>query len=74
MSELDVRIVELEPMRVASFHAFGESPELKASKKLVDWAKPKGLLDAKGTHRIFGFNNPDPSPGSPNTVMNSGLI
>ena len=66
MSELDVKIVKLEPMRVASFHAFGESPELEAAKKLVDWAKPEGLLDAEGTHRIFGFNNPDPSPGSPN--------
>jgi AraC family transcriptional regulator len=26
----------------------------------------KGLLDDRETHRIFGFNNPDPSPGSPN--------
>jgi AraC family transcriptional regulator len=34
--------------------------------KLIAWAKPKGLLDDPENHRVFGFNNPDPSPGSPN--------
>ena len=66
MSELDVRIVKLEPMRVASAHAFSESPEPEAGEKLIAWAKPKGLLDDPEKHRVFGFNNPDPSPGSPN--------
>ena len=64
MSELEVRIVMLEPMRVASVHGFGPSPERVAWDKLVAWARPRGLLD--GRHRIFGFNNPNPSPGSPN--------
>jgi DNA gyrase inhibitor GyrI len=66
MSELDVRIVKLEPMCVASAHAYSASPEQDAIEKLVAWAKPKGLLDDQETHRVFGFNNPDPSPGSPN--------
>jgi len=66
MSELEVRIVKLEPLRVASVHAYGASPEGKAWDKLVAWAKPKGLLDRPGEQRIFGFNNPDPAPGSPN--------
>ena len=66
MDELDVRISTLEPMRVASFHAFGLSPELDAAAKLVAWAKPKGYLDDPEKHRIFGFNNPNPSVGSPN--------
>ena len=66
MSELDVRIVKLEPMRVASAHALGEGPEEDAIKKLIAWAKPKGLLEDPEKHRVFGFNNPDPSPGSPN--------
>jgi DNA gyrase inhibitor GyrI len=66
MSELDVRIVRLDPMRVATVHAFGESPELAAWDKLINWAKSKGLLDDPGDQRIFGFNNPDPTPGSPN--------
>ena len=66
MSELDVRVVELEPMRVASFHGYGASPENDAAEKLIAWAKPRGFLDTPGEHRIFGFDNPSPSPGSPN--------
>jgi DNA gyrase inhibitor GyrI len=66
MDELEVRIIELEPMRVASAHAFGEGPERQALAKLVAWAEPKGLLEDLEKHRVFGFNNPDPSPGSPN--------
>ena len=66
MSDLEVRIVQLQPMRVASFLGFGESPETLAWDKLLAWAKPKGLLEDLETHRLFGFNNPNPSPGSPN--------
>jgi AraC family transcriptional regulator len=66
MSESKVRIVELPPLRVASAQAYGPSPEEGAWEKLTAWAKPKGLLDDREAHRIFGFNNPDPSPGSPN--------
>ncbi len=66
MSEFPVRIVKLEPRRVASVHGFGPSPENEAWQKLVAWAKPKGYLDDPEHHRIFGFNNPDPAPGSPN--------
>lgn len=66
MDQLEVRIVRLEAMRVLSFHAFGASPEDAAWKKLEAWAKPRGYLDQPETHRIFGFNNPDPSEGSPN--------
>ena len=66
MSDMDVRIVRLEPMHVASAHALSASPEVEALEKLVSWAKPKGLTDDLKTHRVFGFNNPNPSPGSPN--------
>ena len=66
MTELDVRIVTLEPMRVASAHAYSASPEGEAWDKLIAWARPKGLLDDPQVHRIYGFNSPDPSPGSPN--------
>ncbi len=45
MHELDVGIVRLEPMRVASFRGFGTSPEHEAARKLIAWAKPRGLLD-----------------------------
>ncbi len=66
MSGLDVRIVKIEPMRVASFLGFGESPEGEAWEKLLTWAKPRGLLENPEKHRLFGFNNPNPSAGSPN--------
>jgi DNA gyrase inhibitor GyrI len=66
MSKLDVRIMELKPMRVASFWGFGQSPENEAWKKLLAWARPRGLLDEPEKHPLFGFNNPNPSGGSPN--------
>jgi DNA gyrase inhibitor GyrI len=64
MGELEVRIVELEPMRVASAHGFGQSPELEAWDKILAFARSKGL--DLGKARFFGFNNPNPSHGSPN--------
>jgi DNA gyrase inhibitor GyrI len=64
MSELKVRIVRLEPLRVACAHGFGESPEDEATQKMQAFAASKGL--DLGKVRWFGFNNPNPSPGSPN--------
>jgi DNA gyrase inhibitor GyrI/DNA-binding HxlR family transcriptional regulator len=64
MQELDVRIVGLEPMRVASVRAVSETPERDAWAKMRAWAEPKGLLKDMEAHPVFGFNNPDPSPGS----------
>jgi DNA gyrase inhibitor GyrI len=60
-----VEIVTLTRMRVASAWAFGGGPEDAAWAKLDAWARPLGLLDAPGA-RVFGFNNPNPSEGSPN--------
>ena len=65
MSELEVRIVSLEPMRVASANGFGEQPETQAWSKILTWASSQGFEDLS-KHRFFGFNNPNPSPGSPN--------
>ncbi len=66
MSDVDIRTVIIEPMRVASVWGFGQSPEEIAWQKLQAWAGPKGLLDKPENQRIFGFNNPNPSAGSPN--------
>jgi DNA gyrase inhibitor GyrI len=66
MNDIEVRIVKLPPMRVASVHGFGREPENQAHEKLRAWAGPRGYLDDPEHHRIFGFNNPNPSPGSPN--------
>ncbi len=64
MPDLNVRIVKLEPMTVASSRAFGETPEPRAWEQLRAWAEPKGLLADLARHPVFGFNNPSPSPES----------
>lgn len=64
MSNLDVRIVKLSPMRVACVNGFGEGPEEMAFEKMKAWAEAHNLTGKP--HRLFGYNNPDPSPGSPN--------
>lgn len=61
-----VQIVILEEMRVASAWGFGTQPEDQAWRKMEAWAKPQGLLEDAAERRMFGFNNPNPSPGSPN--------
>jgi DNA gyrase inhibitor GyrI len=60
--DMDVRIVEIGEMRVASFHALGEHPEMEAIRKMQAWAKPRGLI-GDGKYPVFGFDNPPPSPG-----------
>jgi AraC family transcriptional regulator len=64
MIDLDVRIVSLPPIRVACVNGFGEGPEGLAFDRMKAWAQVQDLLEKP--HRLFGYNNPDPSPGSPN--------
>src|SRR5512140_1873121 len=64
MNNIEVRIVKLPPMRVACVNGFGEGPEGMAFDKMNAWATAHHLLSKP--HRIFGYNNPDPAPGSPN--------
>lgn len=66
MSTLPVRIVNLPTLHVASVHGFGQEPETQAWQQLSAWAAPQGFLADPEKHRIFGFNNPNPTPGSPN--------
>jgi effector-binding domain-containing protein/DNA-binding HxlR family transcriptional regulator len=61
MEELKVRIVELEPMQVASVRAISRTPEPDAWQKMREWAEPKGFLEDIEKHPVFGFNNPNPS-------------
>lgn len=64
MNNLEVRIVKLPPMRVACVNGFGDGPEGMAFEKMKAWAEAHKLIGKP--HRLFGYNNPDPSPGSPN--------
>jgi DNA gyrase inhibitor GyrI len=61
MSDLNVRIETLTPMRVASFRVISAEPEHEAWLKLQAWAEPRGLLGDLEKHPVFGFNNPNPS-------------
>jgi DNA gyrase inhibitor GyrI len=65
MNDRAVRIITLEPMRVASSYGFGTNPEEQAWLKLAAWAGAKGFLQDRAAHPIFGFNNPNPSPKNP---------
>jgi hypothetical protein len=69
MSELDVKIVKLEPLRVICFNGFGEGPERVTLEKLFVWAQANGK---KG--RVFGYNNPNPAPGSPNYGYDAWMV
>lgn len=64
MENLNVRLVRLEPMRVAATLGFGPSPEMLAWEQLCAWMNSQHIPPASG--RYFGFNNPNPAPGSPN--------
>jgi hypothetical protein len=58
MSDLEVRIEQMEPMRVASAHGFGTNPEEQAWNKILAFAEAKGIdpdcpLDKSGH---LGYN------------------
>ncbi|MFX1521811.1 MAG: effector binding domain-containing protein [Promethearchaeota archaeon] len=56
-----IKLVELNPMRVASFQYVGENPELNAFKELTKWVQGKNLLSKNVRYHFFGFNNPIPT-------------
>ena len=66
MSEIEVQIVRLEPTRMVSAYGFGSEPEGIAWNKLITFAIEKGLYNEGDPPSTYGFNNPNPSPGSPN--------
>lgn len=64
MDQKDVRIVKLPALRVAWVVGFGQSPEILALEKMNAWMKEHNLPASQT--RLFGFDNPSPSAGSPN--------
>ena len=65
MSERAVSIVNLPPMRVASALGFGTEPEHQASTMIHEFAKKAGIKLDFNKIRMYGFDNPSPSAGSP---------
>jgi AraC family transcriptional regulator len=66
MDDQTVKIMTLPPMRMATFYAYSTTPEHDAWQKLYNWAKAQNLWEDPPAIRIFGFDNPSPSEGSPN--------
>ncbi len=60
----EIRIAELPAFHYLNFYGFGSSPELQVIGKVQEWLKQN--QSKIGTSRYFGFNNPDPAPGSDN--------
>ena len=63
---LEVRFVDLPAMTVASALGFGKEPEYKAAQMMSAFTAPRGIEAGSEDHPSFGFNNPNPSPGSEN--------
>ncbi len=60
MRELTIQIEKIEALRAATIAITGQSPEQKAIKAMLDWARPKGLLNQP--FRFFGYDNCKPHP------------
>lgn len=66
MNETEIKVVQLPPSRVACFHGFGKTPENQALEKMKAWSEARGYYSDRKNHRVMGFDNPPPTPGSPN--------
>ena len=66
MNDLNVRMIDLPVLHVAATLGFGAEPEAQAWQLLWEWVKEQELEATVTERRFFGFNNPDPHPGSPN--------
>ena len=78
MSELDkanenlakrenIRILQIPPYTVASYHCICEEPEAKAGDMMTEFAQKTHLYDIKPDARLFGFNHPNPG------ILENGL-
>ena len=76
MDKPDVRVVEFDPMRVATCHRFGEHAATLALETLIAWASARNLLTkrhiwkpaprSEASHpRFFGFSDPLPVDDDP---------
>lgn len=66
MENEEIRILSLPAMRVGTFYAYSTTPEHDAWAKLIDWSKARECWKEPPATRIFGFDNPSSSEGSPN--------
>ena len=60
--DLDIELVDLEPMHVVAARGYGTAPEYEAWDAILEFAKGSAIDPWDKTHRFFGFNNPYPAP------------
>jgi DNA-binding transcriptional MerR regulator/DNA gyrase inhibitor GyrI len=63
LTDSDIRLIKLRPMKVAYYRTESTSPEQDAWKVMREWVKENQLEDLFTT-RYFGFNNPSPTQGN----------
>ncbi|MHA2224510.1 MAG: effector binding domain-containing protein [Candidatus Hodarchaeales archaeon] len=59
--DLEVKIIQLAPMKIVSFKAMSKTPEEDVWNDVKKWAEPLKLLDSPEKWPVYGFNDPDPS-------------
>jgi DNA gyrase inhibitor GyrI len=64
-ADFEVRIIRLPALRVACVNGYGEGPEEIAFGKMRALIHDMGLDKDGQSHRVFGYNNPNPSAASP---------
>jgi DNA gyrase inhibitor GyrI len=62
----NVQFIKLPDLHVASALGYGHQPETQAWQKLTAWMRAHRMMEDLSNLRFFGFNNPNPSAGSPN--------
>jgi len=68
----DVRIVYLPPAKVASIRFYCDEPEFHAAQVMDKFVKESNLCSIKPDIRHYGFNNPEPSPDTPESMPDHG--
>lgn len=53
---MEVRLQRSKTMRAAYVHSSSNSPEEDAEKRIIEWAKSKGLMEKTMGARLFGRN------------------
>ncbi|MCL1843687.1 MAG: effector binding domain-containing protein, partial [Defluviitaleaceae bacterium] len=61
LTKLNVRILQIAPATVASYHFIGENPEEKVGAVISQFAKESNLYEIKPDSKLYGFNHPNPS-------------
>ena len=57
---LPVRILQLPPFTVASYHFVGENPEEAVGEMMTKFVQESRLYEKKPDARMYGFNHPNP--------------